>query len=214
LWPWRYAKRMTFSINENENLLMPELRQREPRVEDEAFLDFVRARPCCVPACGAPPRSHAAHVRMACPARGKRETGKGERPSDRWAVPLCQACHQDGPLAQHRGAEAAFWRRAGINPLAIAEALYAAFKGARPMMAPGIECEFVIDDANPGVARPVSPEKDPELYRPFPPDDASGRPKRPPRAKRASDSAAKVGRPKRKCLPGRCVARRGGRSAR
>jgi hypothetical protein len=107
---------------------MTELRQREPRQEDRAFLAFVRLRPCC--ACGAAPPVQAAHVRMACPEQGKRQTGKGERPSDRWAVPLCQACHQDGPGAQHKGAEAAFWRRAGINPFAIAAALYEEFTSA------------------------------------------------------------------------------------
>ncbi len=111
---------------------MPDgLRQREPRVEDKAFLAYVRLQRCC--SCGAPPPSQAAHIRMACQERGKRATGKGEKPSDRWAVPLCQSCHQDGPGAQHRGSEAAFWRRAGVDPFAIAEALYAAFKGAKPI---------------------------------------------------------------------------------
>jgi hypothetical protein len=54
-----------------------ELRQREPRVEDEAFLAFVRTHLCA--ACGAPPPNHAAHIAMACPERGKRATGFGEK---------------------------------------------------------------------------------------------------------------------------------------
>ena len=32
-------------------------------------------------------------------AHGKRESGKGEKPDDRWAVPLCAGCHLDGPGA-------------------------------------------------------------------------------------------------------------------
>ena len=76
-----------------------DLRQREPRVEDKAFLAFVRTHRCA--ACGAPPPNHAAHIRMACPALGKRSVGTAEKPDDRWAVGLCRECHQDGPQAQH-----------------------------------------------------------------------------------------------------------------
>ena len=106
-------------------------RQMEPLIEDKAFLAFVRTLRCA--ACGAPPPNHAAHIRMACPARGKRSVGIAEKPDDRWAVGLCRECHQDGPQAQHKGAEAAFWRRVRVDPFAIAEALYAAFKGAKPI---------------------------------------------------------------------------------
>ncbi len=111
-----------------------ELRQRQPRVEDKAFLAFVRTRRCC--SCGAPPPSHAAHIRMACRERGKRETGKGERPSDRYATPMCQTCHLDGPGAQHKGPEAAFWRRVGVDPFAVAAALYAEFTSAHASRSP------------------------------------------------------------------------------
>jgi hypothetical protein len=167
---------------------MPDgLRQREPRVEDKAFLAFVRARGCCVPACGAPPRSHAAHVRMACPERGKRETGKGERPSDCWAVPLCHDCHQDGPAAQHKGAEAAFWRRVGVDPFALAVKLYDEFLDG--IIASGVS--RVKRDVDSGRKSKVS-------SRPGARHRSSGFPKRPSQVKRAIDSAAKVRRPKRK----------------
>ena len=105
------------------------LRQRDPRVECPAFLAFVRRHPCC--ACGAPPRSQAAHIRMGCLEIGKRPTGIAEKPSDRWAVPLCADCHLDAPDAQHNVGEKAFWKRVGINPFELATNLYAQFERRR-----------------------------------------------------------------------------------
>lgn len=104
------------------------LRQREPREECPAFLAFVRRLACC--ACGAPAPSQAAHVRMGCPEIGKRSTGIGERPSDRWAVPLCADCHLDAPDAQHKIGEKLFWSF-GVDPLALAAKLWAQFERRR-----------------------------------------------------------------------------------
>lgn len=106
-----------------------ELRQRDPRVECPAFLAFVRRRPCC--ACGAPAPSQAAHVRMGEPRLGKRNAGIGEKPSDRWAVPLCAPCHLDSPNAQHRVGEHRFWIGVGLNPFKVAMDLYAQFERGR-----------------------------------------------------------------------------------
>lgn len=148
---------------------MTDLRQRQPRVEDKAFLAFVRARPCCV--CGVFYPIQAAHIRNSSPEHNKRATGLGERPDDKWTVPLCVGCHLDAPDSQHRVGERAFWSRVGVDPFAVAQRLYAEFlasQGVKPMMEPGLECEFVIDDNNPGVARRTTPQQDPELYRPIP----------------------------------------------
>jgi hypothetical protein len=101
---------------------MPELRQRDPRVEDKAFLAYVRRQRCCV--CGAPPPVQAAHIRMASPANNKRQTGKGERPSDKWCTPLCRECHE----VQHKMSEAWFWRYHDFDPFKIALGFYAEFK--------------------------------------------------------------------------------------
>lgn len=101
---------------------MTELRQRAPRLHDSAHLAFVRTRPCC--ACKRPGPSEAAHIRMACPARGKEYTGKGEKPSDMWTTPLCAYCHRTGLLAQHNVGEVEFWKRVGRDPFAIALALW------------------------------------------------------------------------------------------
>lgn len=107
---------------------MPALRQRQPHQADPGFLAFVRRQRCC--ACGAPPPVQAAHVRMACLERGKRATGIGEKPDDRWAVGLCRGCHLDGPGAQHRVGEERFWRLLKLDPVAIAERLYAEYRPA------------------------------------------------------------------------------------
>lgn len=162
------------------------LRQREPRIECPAFLAFVRRRPCC--ACGAPPRSQAAHIRVGNPEVGKRSTGIGEKPSDRWAVPLCADCHLDAPDSQHQmGGERAFWAKVRVDPFALATKLYAQFerrqkrspeqkkavasrarrilRKRKPMMEPGIECDLIVTDAAPRDFRKPSRAKDPELYR-------------------------------------------------
>ncbi len=105
---------------------MSELRQRQPRERDEKYLAFLRRQSCCV--CSRPAPSEAAHIRMADPLRGKRETGKGEKPSDRWAVPLCgpiigaaKGCHRE----QHSMDEMAFLKMHEINPFVVADSYYA-----------------------------------------------------------------------------------------
>jgi hypothetical protein len=97
------------------------LRQRQPRDEDPAWLAIVRKMPCRV--CGRPGPSDPAHLRSAAPQYGKPPTGMGEKPDDRWVLPLCRNCHDE----QHRGNELSFWVRHGIpDPFAVAIALYAA----------------------------------------------------------------------------------------
>lgn len=92
---------------------------RRPRVKDDAHLDFIRQLPCAV--CGNPHSTEAAHLRVADRYYGKRSTGKSEKPSDLWTLPLCNAHHSE----QHKGAELVFWNRAQINPFVLALSLYA-----------------------------------------------------------------------------------------
>lgn len=99
------------------------LRQRQPREENPAYLAWVRTLPCLI--C-ARPGSDPAHIRAAAPQYAKRYTGKGEKPSDKWAVPLCRDHHRE----QHATNELAFWLRYGIDPFATAVALYASWPGA------------------------------------------------------------------------------------
>jgi hypothetical protein len=108
------------------------LTQRQPRVEDPAWLALVRQMPCLV--CGYP-RSDPAHLRTGSRQYGKRQCGMGEKPDDWWVLPLCRTHHR----AQHdRGDEMAWWASVGIpDPHGHAKALYATRPPElRPLPAP------------------------------------------------------------------------------
>lgn len=106
---------------------VPLMRQREPRLYDPKFLEFLRTCRCCC--CGKYPPNEAAHIRMACPEIGKRETGMQEKPDDKFAVPLCSWCHRDGENAQHKTDEKVFWAMWEIDPFLIAAKFYAEYGG-------------------------------------------------------------------------------------
>lgn len=95
-----------------------ELRQRDPRVRDEKHLNYIRSLPCCI--CGNI-NTEAAHIRTSNLNLGKRYTGKSEKPSDKWTVPLCNKHHRE----QHEGQELAFWKKYGIDPFMLALTLKA-----------------------------------------------------------------------------------------
>jgi len=84
----------------------PDLRRRVQH------LAFVRQLPCV--ACGKASPSEAAHVRTGT------NGGTGMRPGDRYAVPLCTACH----AKQHRIGELTFWSALRIDPLNVALRLW------------------------------------------------------------------------------------------
>lgn len=92
------------------------------RERDTGYLAFLRRQPCAC--CGAPGPCDAAHIRMANRERGKLPTGMQVKPSDRFAVPLKRACHEH----QHSMSEARFWAQLGLDPFAIADRLYAAYR--------------------------------------------------------------------------------------
>ena len=95
---------------------------RTPRVQAPKHLAFIRVLPCAV--CGICPAGTAAHIRMARPGLGKRETGMAEKPDDKWAVPLCHDHHLAGPDAQHRSSEHEWWKKVGIDAHALAMQLW------------------------------------------------------------------------------------------
>ena len=97
--------------------------QRRPRERDAKHMACIAILPCTI--CGSRP-VHVAHVRMADLDHCKPYTGKGEKPSDRWTLPLCPDCHVNGPDAQHKSNEAAWWTRHGIDPIALCIKLYEA----------------------------------------------------------------------------------------
>jgi hypothetical protein len=89
-------------------LTLPEPR----RVRDREHLRSVAKKACLV--CGRQP-SDPHHLRF---AQGR---GMGQKVSDEFTVPLCRGHHRE----VHRcGDEAAWWRRAGIDPLTTAEGLW------------------------------------------------------------------------------------------
>lgn len=97
---------------------------RSPRKHDGGHLAFIRTLPCL--SCGKEPAGEAAHVRMTSAAHGKPNAGVGNKPDDKWTVPLCHWCHVEGPQGQHRVGEKPFWSRLGMNPLPICEELHEA----------------------------------------------------------------------------------------
>lgn len=102
------------------------LRQRQPRERDPQHLTFIRSLPCVI--CGSvDDQIHAAHIRAAAIRYGKRQTGMGEKPDDRWTLPLCAAHHVFGRDAVHKdGDEVRWFHEHGINPFVTALALFGA----------------------------------------------------------------------------------------
>jgi len=91
---------------------------KRPRVKDSAHLEFIRQLPCAC--CGNPIETEAAHLREGALTYGKHYTGKAEKPSDRWVLPLCGFHHRE----QHQGSEEGFWINYRINPFVLALSLY------------------------------------------------------------------------------------------
>lgn len=88
------------------------------RVKNEAHLAFIRSLPCVI--CGDNTSTEAAHIRYADPRVAKRPTGIGERPDDKFTVPLCGKHHRK----QHGMSERDFWRGHRIDPILVALALW------------------------------------------------------------------------------------------
>ena len=138
---------------------MSELRQRDPRQRDDRHLAYVRQQPCCLPFCKR--QAEAAHLRMGNLTIGKEPAGKGEKPHDRYTVPLCPYHHRIGIDCQHNSNEREWWERTGINPWPIAEALWIESGGAARALQPKAPR-----------ARKMKQRKPPELRRKIP----AGRP--------------------------------------
>lgn len=100
--------------------------QRAPRVRDNAYLSWVRRLPCVC--CGSTERVEAAHIRAGYSAAGWPPTGMAQKPDDARVAPLCAACHREGPDAQHRSSERAWWSARGIDPPDLCAALRRAYE--------------------------------------------------------------------------------------
>jgi len=95
----------------------PSKGQKRPRKQDGKHLAWIRTLPCLVTSQYG---VEAAHIRYAAPAYGKRETGKAEKPDDRWTVPLSPEMHR----SQHDTNEQKFWEQHKIDPCQVALALH------------------------------------------------------------------------------------------
>jgi hypothetical protein len=82
------------------------------RYRDRAHLEFVASHACL--RCGRQP-SEPHHLRFAQPR------ALGRKVSDEFAVPLCRTHHRE---AHRHGDEAAWWKSAGIDPVAVAHRLW------------------------------------------------------------------------------------------
>ena len=104
------------SLLKREHAERPAKGARKP-TSSPSHLVAIRMLPCLK--CGMDPCGEAAHVK-------KSHVMMGRRPPDSQVVPLCRACHQIDPDAQHRIGEEEFWGRMGINPLLVARKLWEA----------------------------------------------------------------------------------------
>ncbi|MFK4062173.1 MULTISPECIES: DUF968 domain-containing protein [Brucella] len=97
--------------------LAPAKGKKRPRIEDGKHLAWIRTLPCMITGQYG---VEAAHIRYAAPHLGKRDTGKAEKPDDRWTVPLSPEMHRE----QHSMNEQDFWQRYKIDPCQVAMALH------------------------------------------------------------------------------------------
>lgn len=86
---------------------------KQPRQRDDAHLAWIRQQPCCI--CRDNTSVEAAHLRVSSINDDKRDTGMGERPSDKWTLPLCGRHHRE----QHTMNETVFWSKYNIDPFAL-----------------------------------------------------------------------------------------------
>jgi hypothetical protein len=84
---------------------------------EPGYLAKIRKLPCCV--CDEPAPSEAHHLKSADPNRGK-----GTKPPNKWAIPLCHECHLHGVEKAGSRNEAAWFRERGILCLDLAAALH------------------------------------------------------------------------------------------
>lgn len=95
---------------------------RSPRIVTKNHIRDIQGLPCLLT--GMEGQTHAAHIRYGDARYEKRETGGGERPSDRWTVPLCQNLHTRLPGAQHNHNEREWWKYFDTDPVRVANLLW------------------------------------------------------------------------------------------
>lgn len=100
----------------------PAEKRSRGRERDAAHLAFVRRLPCVATYVRTGVLTYgcqAAHVRM---VRDGKPGGMGVKPSDCWTVPLTPDEHD---RQTNRGGERGYWSELGVDPIALADRLYA-----------------------------------------------------------------------------------------
>lgn len=85
--------------------------------KDEGHLAFIRKLPSVISGAYG---CDACHIRAGSPQHNKKMTGKSQKPSDCWTLPMTREEH----IAQHDVNELAFWCVHGIDPFQLATDLY------------------------------------------------------------------------------------------
>jgi hypothetical protein len=93
-------------------------KKKRPREHNEDHLKFIRQLPCLISGLRG---CDAAHIRYPDPRFAKLHTAMGQKPHDKWTVPLHRSIHMD----QHEHNEREWWESKGLDPVVIAAALYA-----------------------------------------------------------------------------------------
>lgn len=99
--------------------------------KDDAHLAFIRKLPSVISGVYG---CEAAHIRAGNADRNKKRTGKGQKSSDCWTLPLTPEEHRE----QHSMNEMDFWKQHGIDPFDLAARLYEVsgdFDAARAILA-------------------------------------------------------------------------------
>lgn len=97
-------------------------RFRKPRDECKAHLRNVSRLPCLLTQRYG---VQVAHLRYTDGRYGKRHVGLGEKPDDRWVVPLCPALHMMNTGSQHHdGNEQLWWSEMGVDAIRVAHLLW------------------------------------------------------------------------------------------
>lgn len=101
------------------------LRQRLQRKRDADYLAWLRTQRCAC-GCGKGPPCDAAHLRASSYKYNKENPGVGQKPDDKWALPLKHAHH----MAMHdHGDERGWWFKHGVSdPFALCIKYHAKFR--------------------------------------------------------------------------------------
>ena len=92
---------------------------KQPRVHNEKHLAFIRTIPCVI--CGDNTSVEAAHVRLSDGRIAKKNPGLGQKPDDKFTLPLCGKHHRE----QHSMSEEEFWFvKYRIDPVLVSLAIY------------------------------------------------------------------------------------------